>query len=338
MILRTIHVGVGGRGQALLDVMGADPKFRPVALVDSNSTHAKVAQYKLTQAGHKSVPVFSGLAGPLSQLEADAMIIATPIRPRAEICRMALTVNQHILTDSPIVPDLGQLRQLVAEADSAWLKFCAMADHRYSAIQQTVAYLLNSPNHPHYPGQVKLVDYVFQRHHPEQGTQDYPNAAIWETAGQHMDTLAWWLGPVKRVTARSYAAPWTHWIHDPNLSAFIEYETGALCNYVLTNDATVNHERITLQGDRGALVLTDHVHLAFYGRPVQGAELPDVQEVEILDTPRPEQAMVDEFFRYIVEDVEPGISGKHHLAAMTVCEMLIRSGKNKKPVERVEIS
>ena len=339
MILRTIHVGLGGRGQAMLDVAARDPKFKPVALVDANSTAAKVAQYKVFEAGGpKNVPVFSGLAGPLSQLEAEAIIIATPMRTHAEICRMAITVNMHVLCDSPLVTDLADARQLIEEADSGWIKLCAMQDHRYTGVQQTVSYVLNNPKHPHYPGHVRLVDCVVHRHHPEQGTQDYPNAAIWETAGQHIDALASWLGPVKRVTARAYAAPWTHWVHDPNLSAFIEYEAGPLCNYVLVNDAALNHDRITLQGERGALVITDHAKVTYHGRPVQGAELPPPEDVELMDTPSPLQATADEFFRYIVEDVEPGTSGRNTLASLTVCEMLIRSAKNKKPVERVEVA
>ena len=84
-------------------------------------------------------------------------------------------------------------------------------------------------------------------------------------------------------------------------------------------------------------MITDHAKVTYYGRPVQGAELPPPEEVELMDTPSPQQAMADEFFRYIVEDVEPGTSGRNTLASLTVCEMLIRSAKNKKPVERVEI-
>ena len=72
MILRSVHVGVGGHGQWTIDVMGKDARFKPVAVVDSNGTAARTAQYRLEQMGHKRVPTFSGLTGALSQIEADA--------------------------------------------------------------------------------------------------------------------------------------------------------------------------------------------------------------------------------------------------------------------------
>src|SRR6185503_1813081 len=202
-----------------------------------------------------------------------------PPRMRTEAIRMAITVNMHMLVDAPLAGDLNEARQLVGEADTAWLKLCIAREGRYTAVHRTISHLMNAPGHPHYPGQVKMVDYVCHHHRLEQGAQDYPWAAVWETAGGHIDALASWLGPVKRVTARSYAMPWTHWVHESNLSAFIEYETGALCNYVMSNDATANFSRIILQGERGALVLTDGLQLMFHSKPSQHGEAPVAEEV-----------------------------------------------------------
>src|SRR5262245_47153303 len=35
-VIRTIHVGVGGRGRWPIEVMGRDPNYQPVAVVDVN--------------------------------------------------------------------------------------------------------------------------------------------------------------------------------------------------------------------------------------------------------------------------------------------------------------
>src|SRR5688572_24037450 len=138
MILRTIHVGVGGRGQALLKVIGRDAKFKPVGIIDSNSTTAKVAQYKLAEAGHRGVPVFSGMTGALTQIEADAMIICTPPRSHGEQVRMALSANMHALVDAPLTIEFNDARQLVGEADSAWVKLCVANHWRYRSEERRV--------------------------------------------------------------------------------------------------------------------------------------------------------------------------------------------------------
>ncbi len=45
--LRTVHVGVGARGTWPIEVMGADPKFQPVALVDLNRAFLDAAAARL---------------------------------------------------------------------------------------------------------------------------------------------------------------------------------------------------------------------------------------------------------------------------------------------------
>ena len=340
MILRTIHVGLGGRGQGMLETMSKDPKFRPVALVDAHTTTAKAAQYRLaTEAGHKNVPIFSGLTGALSQLEADAIVISTPTRTHAELIRMALVVNQHVLVDKAMTHDYADAKALVGEADTAWVKLCVAQDQRYTQVEQSIAYILSKPEHPYHPGKVHMVDFVDHRYRPEPGEWDYPYAAVWDNASDHLDSLSCWLGPVRRVTARSYAAPWTHYVHDANLSAFIEYESGAICNYVLTNDARVQQWRVTFQGDRAALVLTNHDRLRYYPKPGQslGSSETESVDTDLMDCASPQQCIADEFFRYVVEDIEPGISGRNNLLTLAICEVMVRSAKSQKPVAMSEL-
>jgi len=339
MILRTIHVGVGGHGQWTVDVVGKNPKFKPVALVDSNSTAWRTAQYRLEQSGHRGVPGFSGLTGALSQIEADALIIATPTKTHAEFARMGFAVNMHVLVEKGMTMDWDEAKSLVADADTAWVKFCVAQNFRYTACEQTISYILKNPDHPFYPGNVRVVDYVHHRYRPEPRNLDYPFAMVWDMSCHHVDSLSCWLGNVKQVTARTYAAPWTQYVHDANISAFVEYQSGAVCNYVLTHDATMTQWRITFQGDRGALVLTDQSTLRFYPKPAAQLATAEEQSVEcdIMDCPSPEHCIVEDFFKYVVEDVEPGISGKRNLQTMAVCEALVRSARRKTPVALDEL-
>jgi predicted dehydrogenase len=154
-----------------------------------------------------------------------------------------------------------------------------------------------------------------------------------------MDSLARWLGPVARVTARTYTAPWSQYAHDPNVNAFLEYESGAVCNYVLTNDATMQQWRVNLQGDRGALVLINHDKLRFYPKPGQSLGNSEAESIEseLLDVADPFASVATDFFRYVVEDLEPGISGKRNLQTLKVCEALIQSSKEKRLIQMSEL-
>lgn len=338
MVVRTIHVGVGGHGQWPSDVLGKDARFKPVALVDTHPPALRMAQYRLGENGHKNVPGFSGLTGALSQIEADALVICTPTRTHAEYARMGFVVNMHVLVEKGMTMDWDEAKALVADADSAWVKFCVAQSYRYTPCEQAISYILSKPDHPHYPGEIRMVDYIHHRYRPEPRNFDYPYAMVWDVSSDHMDSLSRWLGRGKRVAARSYSAPWTQYIHDANLSAFIEFESGAVCNYVVTHDATMFQWRIALQGDRGALVLTNHDELRFFPKPEQqlGVAEGEVVPCDVSEFTSPEACIADRFFKYIVEDIEPGISGKSNLRTMALCEALVRSAKNKRPVELSE--
>jgi predicted dehydrogenase len=340
MILRTVHVGLTGRGQWMLEAVAKDPRFKPVALVDAQTAAAKALQYRLaTEAGHKNVPVFSGLQGALSQIDADAMFIYTPTRTHAEYIRMGFVVNQHVLVDKAMTHDLNEARALVADADTSWVKLCVAQDQRYTPVEQTIAYILSKPEHPYYPGKVHMVDYIDHRYRPDPGEWDYPYAAVWDVASDHLDSLGALLGPLKRVTARVYTTPWTQYVNEPNVSAFIEYEGGQICNYVLSHDATLQQWRVTFQGDKGALVLTNHEKLRFYPKPHHSLGTSEAESVDsdLMDCPSPQVLIADDFFRYVVEEVEPGISGKRNLETLAMCEAIIRSAKTKRPVEMSEL-
>jgi predicted dehydrogenase len=339
MILRTIHVGVGGNAAWSTEVLGADPRFRPVALVDTHSVTAKTVQYKLGLAGHKNVPVFSGLTGALSQIEADAVVICTPVKTHAEYARMAFATGMHALVDEATGTDWEQAKQLVAEADAAWAKLVVARRQRFHACEQTVGYVLGKADHPFSPGKVGLVEYVQNRYRPDPRGWDYPYAVVWEQCGHHLDSLAAWLGPIERVTARTYAPAWTQYVHPANVSALVEFKSGVTCDYRVANDATLPAWRATFQGERGALVMNGHDGVRFYPRPGQplGTSEERAVECDVMDCVSAEQCVADEFFRYAVEDVEPPTSGRRDLETMRACEALVRSAKGQRAVALSEV-
>ena len=160
---------------------------------------------------------------------------------------------------------------------------------------------------------------------------------VWDMGCHHVDLLAAWLGPVARVTAHSYNAPWSAYAHDANIGALLEYQGGAVCHYVLTHTATIGDWRAILQGERGALRLFDVPGVQFYPRPDRQLGQSPPEACELVDAPRSEQGVVDDFQRYVTEGLEPGISGRNNLETLAVCELLVRSANDGRTAERAEL-
>ena len=53
--------------------------------------------------------------------------------------------------------------------------------------------------------------------------------------------------------------------------------------------------------------------------------------------PASEQGVADDFHRSVAEGIEPGISGHNNLQTLPVCEMLVRSARDRRPVDRAEL-
>lgn len=332
--LRTIHVGAGGRGWWPVEVMGADPKFAPTAIVDLNPEFRARAQAHL---GLPDASVFSDLSLALEQVEADTVVICTPTRTHGPLARQAFAAGKHVLVEKGMTLDWEEAKALVQEADKVGVRFAVAQNYRYSAGEQAVTALLNDPSHPHHPGRPEIVDYVHHRYRPEPRTLDYPFAMVWDMSCHHVDSLACWLGPAKRVTAHSYNTKGSKYAHDANIAAFIEYESGAICHYILTHTATISEWRVTLQGEQGALRLYDAPGLRFYPRPQSQLGSSEPVACEVPPAPRNEQGVADDFYRFVTEGIEPGISGRKNLDTLAVCEMLVRSARERRPVDRTEL-
>lgn len=334
-VVRTIHVGVGARGTWPIEVMGADPHYEPVALVDLNPDFLAAAQSSLRLPDSA---LFDSLERAVTETDADAVVICTPTRTHGALSRIAFAAGKHVLVEKGMTMDWAEARQMFAAADAAGVRFCVAQNYRYGANERAVTGLLSDASHPHSPGKVEIVDYIHHRHRPEPRTLNYPYAMVWDMSCHHVDSLACWLGPARRVIAHSYNTSWSKYEHDADIAAFIEYESGAVCQYVLTHTATVSEWRVTLQGEKGALRLYDQAGVRF--SPVPAGQLGSSEPVacNVPDTGRSEQGVADAFYRYIAEGIEPGISGRSNLQTLAVCEMLVRSARERRSVEREELT
>lgn len=94
--IRTIHVGVGRRGRWPLEVLTADSRFQPAALVDVSPELLAEAQ---ALTGLDETVSFSQLEEALATVPADAVIICTPTKFHAPLARQAFQAGKHVLVE-----------------------------------------------------------------------------------------------------------------------------------------------------------------------------------------------------------------------------------------------
>lgn len=334
MKLKTILVGVGGRGRWPVEVMGADARFKIVAVADFSESSRQKAAQDLNLARNAT---FASLPDALAATECEAVVICTPTHTHAALARQAFAARKHVLVEKGMTFNWSEAVALVREADEAKVKFCVAQNYRYKPVEQTISRLLNDENDAHHPGQVAIVDLIHHRYRPDPRTLNYPFATVWDMSCHHVDLLSNWLGQAKRVTAHASNPPWSAYEHDADIAAFIEYESGAVCHYVLTHAATLSDYRLIMQGERGALRAFDVPGVQFTPRPQTQLGSAAPQACEVPQVPRSEQGVADAFVRFIREGIEPGISGRNNLQTLLVCEMLVHSVTQKRSIEREEV-
>lgn len=329
-------VGVGGRGQWAVDIVATDPRLEAVALVDLNEQALEIACQQLQLP---PTAIYRDLENALSETGAEVAIICTPMVTHGPLCRIAFRHGVHVLVEKGMTFSWEEAKELVAAADEAGVRFCVAQNYRYRAEMQAISAILNDPSHPDNPGEVSLVDCMQHRYRPDPLTSIYPFAMVWDMSCHHLDLLLSFLGPLRRVWARTFQAPWSRYGYPPNITAFLEFESGAVCNYLLTHDALLSNTRMVFQGPRGVLRFGEDTQgLVFQPMPEQALRNGAVRSCEVPELPRDVALVTAAFLDYLEKGIEPGISARRNLETMAACALLVQSATENRPVCRAELT
>ncbi len=329
--IRTIHVGVGRRGRWPLEVLSADSRFQPAALVDVSPELLAEAQ---ALTGLDESNSFPRLEDALATVPADAVIVCTPTEFHGPCARLAFAAGKHVLVEKGMTTNWQDAVALVAEAKSAGVRFCVSQNYRYRPEVQTLKAAISSGDY----GTPHLIDLVHHRYRPTPRTLDYHYAMVWDMSVHHLDNLVFCFGPVAEVTARSFTAPWSQYPHDAGISGVLHFACGAVATYAMSHVASCNDYRFVVQSAEGVL--------AWDGADWQWQVTPQAdfgkaqppQSVPHAPCPtRSEQGVIGDFYRYITDEVEPEISGRNNLEILRACEMLCRSSQEQRTLRSDEV-
>ena len=324
-VIKSIHVGVGGRGGWPISLATADASWQPVALVDVSAGSLANAR-KVT--GLSEEKCFDKLEAALATVDADAAIVCTPTAFHAPVAEVAFAAGLHVLVEKGMTTSLATAKELVNMAEEKELAFCVAQNYRFQPIQQTMKKILAEGTY----GKPAILDLVHHRHRPNPRTLNYKNAMVWDMSCHHFDNLVFWLGAVKSAIARTYNPPWSKYEHDAGVSAVLEFACGVIGDYCLTHCAQNGLYHLLIQTDEGTLRAYDVSGIQF--QPAGGGP---TEAVELLKTPQSEQGVLNAFRDYILEGEEPGISGRNNLNTLAICQAVCDAAEKGETVMLSEL-
>ena len=333
-VLRTILAGVAGRAQWVTDLARPEAGFEIMGLCDVNETALASTAATL---GLPAGACHRDLDGAIRASAADCLIICAPTRFHVPMATRAIDAGLAVLTEKGMAPDWQSARALVrhaAERDDA--RLCVAQNYRFKTVERTISACLRGEVAGSNPGTIAFGELIHYRVRPHPRTLDYPFASIWDMSCHHFDNLLCWLGEPLAVTAQAFGPPWSPYRDPANTSAHIEFRQGARVHYFHGHDSARGSFRMSLHGEHGALA-TDDVAVEFSARPAEQFGTRPARAVTLPDDGPSEGAVLREFYRYVTEGVEPGISGRHNLEVMAMCEMCVLSAQQGRRVERGEI-
>lgn len=334
--IRTIHVGTRGRGRWPLDLLTADERFEPVAIV---GRQPRALGAELALAGLTQERAYGSLDEALAEVDCDAVVVCTPVELHERDLRVAFAAGRPVLVEKCLSADWQEAKSLVAEAELAGVALVVAQNYRYSSWCQTLQHAVSGGSY----GTPMLVDLALHKYRPAPRQQDYPYAMFWDQGCHHVDLLQWILGPIAEVRVSTFSAPWSRYRDDAALQALLRFESGAVWTYLLSNVARVMEHRFLLQSKAGALSLEGDGWIWRAAAAGDDAAFGWNDEAVTVEPPLElpasgEHGVVNAFHRALTTGAQTEISGRANLETLRVCEMVRRAGESGRPVRRNEVT
>jgi predicted dehydrogenase len=251
MTIRLIHVGVGVRGRHWLDVVALHGDFTSVAYVDSSDRAlAAVRAHSQSERGR----FFTDLPTALSQVEADAVLIASPTPLHARHAIESLEAGLAVLVEKPIAVGLADAVAVVERSRAVGRPVVVAENYRFFPAERTLHRLLADG----IAGQLASAVCVDCRDQPArtQGpwVKSMRHPFLTEIAVHHFDSFRYLFGthPTSMLVT-SHNPPGSTYDQNAATQALIELEPGFPIQYSGTMIATRYEFELWIEGEKGEL-------------------------------------------------------------------------------------
>lgn len=326
-MIRVTHVGVGGRGKWPVNLIKNRSDFKSVAFVDINEEALNNA---CNVSGLDKKYCFKDMENALKSVECEAVIIITPPQLHFEQCLTAIEAGKHVLVEKPFTLSFDQARKIVETADKKNLKICVVQNARYSTINLTLSRIIREKIYGEVScGILNVLSWRPKVRHSGKVRHSY----LWERGVHDLDTLRSILNsePVY-VYGNSFNPNWSPYEHGAGTHAIITFENNVSFSYSANFSSHLNEQVLIIECEKASLKIN--------GNKIQVIK-PESSEVEILEPdPQnllPEEIILDGFYKYITENIEPPFGGHENLKTIAFVEGIGIASDTQKVINLKEL-
>ena len=280
----------------------------------------------------------------LAAYECDVVIVVTPPPMHAVQCRAAIAAGKHVYVEKPFCKDLAEAAQIVAEAEAAGVKLMVSQNARLLYGLPPLVELARSGD----LGEITAGLMVKTMHRGSvhnSGEDDH--SYLWEHGVHDFDSMRFVFGSEpKRVFCDSYNPPWSPYKGGAGTMAWVEFESGARCQFYCSfmtpnNGAKTALEELTggiywrLDFERGTAEYTDgtwKIHRPGQDEP-EDTGFSDSTGIPGHVVSSAESVLLDLFHDYLFKDIEPEQSGRKNLNTVGLITALGHSSERGQPID-----
>jgi predicted dehydrogenase len=126
--MRIVQVGIGGWGWSWTAVVRETVGIELAAVADASSDALARARDELRLPAEACFP---SLAAALEDVEADAVLVATPPATHASLAIEALQAGKHVLVEKPLAASLEEAASMLRAADEAGRRLMVAQNYRF---------------------------------------------------------------------------------------------------------------------------------------------------------------------------------------------------------------
>lgn len=225
--LRIILVGLGARAQFWMRVIRSNPDCIIVGLVDpSEAARARALEQWPDAVAAPDVSL-------LSQVEADAVLLATPPGGREAQMEAACSAGLAILAEKPLADSVELAARYVEMAEAADVPLMVGLNFRFLPVTQKTLELFDTT-----VGEPEFARFTYERWRDgwKPNFNKYPltmdQPMLWEQSIHHFDLMRYvYRSEPVSVFGHTFNPSWSMYRDDANVSALITFANGVTVNY-----------------------------------------------------------------------------------------------------------
>jgi predicted dehydrogenase len=253
-----------------------------------------------------------------SNVDFDAVILATPSGLHADGAIEAAKMNKHVLSEKPLDITLEKIDAMTEACESAGVKLGCAFQHR-AAPHNIAAYEAVQSGKL---GRIYIANTFLKKYRD----QDYYDSAQWrgtwdldgggpfiQQAAHTIDLMVWMMGRAKSVFA--HTATVAHDIEVEDMGhAIVRYENGAQGVLEASTIITPGYpNRLEIHGEKGSIILTDSEIVDWVVQDTEPPKMENVGNVSGIKDPmaigtQGHETIIADFVEAVTRDRDPMVS------------------------------